>query len=251
MNYDEKNWRNIINILNSKDYKKIHVLNRAQLVDDALTMAFDGYLSYEIALDVVKYLLRETEYFPWYSAAVAFDKLDYTFKGTPSHGDFKTFVRHLLQKMTVHYGSEHVATDSIISQLARELALDWNCRMGDKNCVDNAHKKLLAGNIPGPLQITNYCNGIKNANFTVFDQLFSKMKSSQFQTERLRILDGLLCSNDKESLNFLLGDISNSNVFFRIHERRRAFNTIATRSEIGLETLIHFIQLNHANIRAV
>lgn len=54
VNYNSANWQNLIRILNSPNYKQIHVLNRAQIVDDALTMAFDGYLSYDIAFGVAR-----------------------------------------------------------------------------------------------------------------------------------------------------------------------------------------------------
>lgn len=64
VNYDEDNWRLIINELNSDDFEKIHVLNRAQLIDDALNLARSGRLSYDIALNLLEYISRETDYIP-------------------------------------------------------------------------------------------------------------------------------------------------------------------------------------------
>ena len=63
VNYDEKNWKMIIKQLND-DHMKIHVVNRAQIIDDAINLARSGLLSYEIALGVTSYLNNEVEYIP-------------------------------------------------------------------------------------------------------------------------------------------------------------------------------------------
>ena len=67
VNYDEKNWKMIIKQLND-DHMKIHVINRAQIIDDAINLARSGLLSYEIALGVTSYLNKEVEYIPWAAA---------------------------------------------------------------------------------------------------------------------------------------------------------------------------------------
>lgn len=75
VNYDNANWQALIKVLNSENYWQIHVLNRAQLVDDSLNLALSGYLDYDIAFGILSYLVRETEYTPWISAYRFFDQL--------------------------------------------------------------------------------------------------------------------------------------------------------------------------------
>ncbi|CAG5101658.1 Similar to APN1: Aminopeptidase N (Plutella xylostella) [Cotesia congregata] len=65
VNYDEKNWKLITDYLKSGNYQKIHVLNRAQLIDDAFVFAEFGYLNFNVAFDLARYLKIETEYVPW------------------------------------------------------------------------------------------------------------------------------------------------------------------------------------------
>ena len=43
----------------------IHVVNRAQIMDDALNLAKSGLLEYDTALSVTGYLSKEVEYIPW------------------------------------------------------------------------------------------------------------------------------------------------------------------------------------------
>ena len=76
MNYDERNWKLIIQYLNSPKYVDIPTINRAQLVDDALNLARGGRLDYATALDVTSYLAHETEYLPWKAAIVAMTYID-------------------------------------------------------------------------------------------------------------------------------------------------------------------------------
>lgn len=65
VNYDKSNWELIINYLQHDDYFKIHPLNRAQLIDDAFVLASTKYIDYDIPLELMGYLHRETDYHPW------------------------------------------------------------------------------------------------------------------------------------------------------------------------------------------
>lgn len=74
VNYDFANWHALILALNREDFDKIHVLNRAQLVDDSLNLAAGEYLDFEVAFGILNYLEREIEYTPWSSAELYLDR---------------------------------------------------------------------------------------------------------------------------------------------------------------------------------
>merc|ERR1711962_408781 len=63
VNYDEANWALIADQL-LDDHETIHLMNRAQLLDNAFNVAKAGLLDYRIALDQTLYLGKETEYIP-------------------------------------------------------------------------------------------------------------------------------------------------------------------------------------------
>lgn len=67
MNYDTENWKQLIRQLNIS-HQDIHVLNRAQLIDDSLNLARAGFLDYSTALDLSTYLQNEEDAIPWYTA---------------------------------------------------------------------------------------------------------------------------------------------------------------------------------------
>lgn len=74
--------------LQKENYKNISNTNRAQLIDDALNLARAGYLNYDSALQITKYLNEETDYIPWYAAIRAFDYLDRILQGMENHDKF-------------------------------------------------------------------------------------------------------------------------------------------------------------------
>lgn len=74
MNYDTGNWNALIKQLN-KDHTQIHVLNRAQLIDDAINCAVSGYLEHKVAFRLLDYLEEENNTIPWYSAMNGYEEL--------------------------------------------------------------------------------------------------------------------------------------------------------------------------------
>lgn len=87
-----KNWLLIIQQL-QEDMKIVHVLNRAQLIDDSFTFAFEGDLPYSVPLKLAEYLEKETEMVPLLSAIFHLDMLYRKYEDTASRVFF--CVRHL------------------------------------------------------------------------------------------------------------------------------------------------------------
>lgn len=253
VNYDEGNWREIIKTLKSENFKQIHVLNRAQLIDDSLNLAADGYLSYEIAFEVLSYLERETDYIPWKSAVNNLEKLDFIMKDRPVYEWFKIFVRKLARRAYLAHGWEEKPGESLMDKYARELVIDWTCRVGDENCLAKTYETLKlvtaeAGeSVPASLEISYICNGLRGLNKkTEFASLFKRMQDSNDQSERLRIIDGLTCSSDPEVLLSLLQTtIVDPRYFFetnyKSHERQRVLTGVYTKSSVGIAVMANFL----------
>lgn len=67
VNYDLHNWQQLIKQLNESN-TDIHVLNRAQLIDDSFNLARAGMLPYSVPLNLSTYLTKEDDEIPWYAA---------------------------------------------------------------------------------------------------------------------------------------------------------------------------------------
>lgn len=73
--YDETNYGLILKQLTT-DHTKIGTANRAQLMEDSLTIARAGLLPYAQALDLTTYLAKEQDYVPWHASLTALTYLD-------------------------------------------------------------------------------------------------------------------------------------------------------------------------------
>ena len=105
VNYDLENWNNIIKLLNSENFNAIHVLNRAQLVDDALSFAQAGLIDQSLASSVLMYLKLETDYIPWEAATPHLNQLYDLFGGRNQEINVSGFgfVRKLCQSCSVNF----------------------------------------------------------------------------------------------------------------------------------------------------
>jgi len=74
VNYEEENWNALIDQLHS-DLNEIHVLNRAQLIDDAFNLAKANRVDYALVLRLSEYLINEDDPIPWYSVKNGFTYL--------------------------------------------------------------------------------------------------------------------------------------------------------------------------------
>lgn len=80
-NYDEENWKLIASYLDSDNFDKIPPLTRAGLLNDAFILARAGRLKYSVALELTKYLHRETDYIPLKSLFNEFTNFNQLFRG--------------------------------------------------------------------------------------------------------------------------------------------------------------------------
>lgn len=86
------------------DVNGIHVINRAQLVDDSLNLARGERLSYEKAFDLISYLSSETDYLPWQAALPSFSFLQTSLSGSPIFGRFQVRqVSHLCSTILTNF----------------------------------------------------------------------------------------------------------------------------------------------------
>ena len=90
VNYDEANWRRIVQQLKS-DHSVFLPTERAALIYDAFTLARVGYLNYSIALELTSYLGKEQDYVPWKSFFKSVTYLDNMLSSSSCYGQFQDY----------------------------------------------------------------------------------------------------------------------------------------------------------------
>lgn len=274
VNYDLKNWRELVKVLNSDDFDKIHVLNRAQLLDDAINFALGDYLGYDILIQLMGYLNLETEYTPFAVADQILSDLYSTFGPWNDNinvrqsdffnltfsNSFKIYSFIFKQKFIYHISENlydtwklptngMIPVESVYDRYNREIAMKFACNGGNIKCLAdtfNLDKQWIANpsSIPRGLENVFMCNGLRGiGKQTEFIQLFRTMQDSRDSTMRNLLINALSCSNDENALFNLmeasLGD--GQNVNFNQAERRLIFTSVLTRSRSGLPAAIRYM----------
>ncbi|XP_076637043.1 uncharacterized protein LOC143349583 [Colletes latitarsis] len=196
VNYDVNNWKQLQKYLLTKDYVKIHPVNRAQLIDDALAMARTSRLDYAVALSLSLYLHQETDYIPWITAnrhLNFFQNMLYTSK---HYAMYKSYVRYLLDAVVknVKYGPQE--KDEHITKIHRANVMKWACKVEEKACLEYAEKEFEAWlkdpktyKLDADLKSNILCYGLRSAN----EDKWQKTKDALSQT-----------TADEDELNTLL-----------------------------------------------
>ncbi|VVC37758.1 ERAP1-like C-terminal domain,Peptidase M1, membrane alanine aminopeptidase, N-terminal [Cinara cedri] len=95
VNYSKSNWCALSNLLQT-NINAISAADRANLLYDAFSLAEAQYLTYDIPLEMTKYLVGECHFVPWTVANTRFFKLWYKLNGRCEYPQYEKYLRHLL-----------------------------------------------------------------------------------------------------------------------------------------------------------
>lgn len=138
VNYDTDSWRRLIHVLDSPEFESIHVLNRAQIVDDLFNLARAGYVQQALMMNATKYLVRETSHLPW---KAFFNGLTYVyerFEGQSYQNHLAKYVSNLMNSTYNKVGFEDRPADQLLDELHREMVLQWACKINKTECVQKS-----------------------------------------------------------------------------------------------------------------
>ncbi|XP_029165352.1 aminopeptidase N-like [Nylanderia fulva] len=201
VNYDIINWKRIIAFLNSDDYDKIPILNRAQIIDDVYHMIATQQFDLINFLEVINYLSREIDPVPWYPVFRIINRLNSYLRIPRVAAIFKPYFFNLTHKLFEHIGFDKHSDDDPATIKIRSDLMNTACLyniypdMLDK-CRAKATAQLLAY-MESPIRKTIpfdhqfICFGLMQANESIWNQ-FLQMKVN----ETLKYLIFLGCSEN-------------------------------------------------------
>ncbi|XP_069952144.1 aminopeptidase N isoform X2 [Cherax quadricarinatus] len=246
VNYDDDNWNLLIKQLNS-DHKVIHVINRAQIIDDAMDLAQAGQLSYKTALDVIAYLGNEEEYIPWESALSNLVYLKKMFIRSKHYGALKNYLLNLLTPLYESVGFQDNINDPHLEQLKRVKALTWACNLEYQDCVNNSvslYQKWMENpsnrSIVSPnLKSIVYCTAIAAGDEEEWNFGWNQYLNSNVGSDKEVILSSLGCSKKIWILSRYLDMAFSNNSGMREQDAPIAFVAVA-RNSVG-----HYLTWNY------
>ncbi|XP_030386994.1 aminopeptidase N [Scaptodrosophila lebanonensis] len=254
VNYDEHNWRLIIETLNSaSDFDRIHVLNRAQLLDDMMALAWKGPQSYKMAFNMLAYLPLERDLLPWQAATSSLGRIQDLL--TIEQADiYKIYMQKLLtplyqrlRRSTAMLCSPRQPEQIEFERLVYRLA----CRYNVSDCVPwilgyytGAPIDALA--VPVDLRDIVYCTAIEHGSEIDFQLILSHFKNSTIPSQKIAFGKALGCTRSFQHLQKVLDSVLNSSEV-KIREHFPTIVEAASRNpHIAREARTYF--LNSAEI---
>lgn len=203
VHYSDDNWNKIGDALASEN--KIHVLNRAQVVDDLFHLARVGIVDYPKAINNMRFLKNETHYIPWLAAIN--QGLSYLSQRIQEKDIevFNWFVNDLMDNIYKHLTFEPRDGESRTDVYNRVNILTWTCKYGHEECIEKSKVAFedYAGSfkkVPKDHRIVVYCNAIRYGGNEEFDFLFNRLMSEDFAQEQINILTALGCSKEEKNI---------------------------------------------------
>ncbi|XP_077274362.1 aminopeptidase N-like isoform X4 [Temnothorax americanus] len=241
--YDTTNLERIIRYLNSEEYTKIHVLNRAQIIDDAFAFVLENQLDGSVFMNLISYLGRERDYVPWRPMFRILAQF-FNYFSLPESKSFKSHMVKIFDGVLQHVGYEENPDDDDITKMLRLDALKWACTVGHAECKRRAAVKLsehLADpdthKIPQWWQDWTYCFGLAVANRTTWD----KMLELYQRTSDKKLWKTLNCAENPDNIiNYLNITASNTTLFSNL-EHAFIFNFILqnhARNDLVLDYIL-------------
>ncbi|XP_014484468.1 PREDICTED: aminopeptidase N-like [Dinoponera quadriceps] len=205
--YIDDNWWQILEYL-AKNHTKIHVLNRAQLIDDAYHTIMDSRLNNWILNGLVRYLGKETSFIVWHSMMNVLQYMSSFFNlpGRPVEF-FKELVLKSMNETLTTLGF-HEKSEFIQIEVTELLLLNWVCKHGHVECRKWAYNKLMMhiddSEKKKPIlpewEAWMFCAGVMNGRT---ERWISKVMHHIMQKDK-QMLKHMACVDDDRMLSFLL-----------------------------------------------
>ncbi|XP_065214648.1 aminopeptidase N-like [Planococcus citri] len=213
VNYDLKNWQLLTDQL-LQEPAKIHVLNRAQLIDDSFALAYDDKISYQVPLNLIRYLEKEKEIFPWITATTTLNRLMLKYETTSLDPLLKTIIRDVIEKSFDNFGFDITEADSHAIKIGKPIFLELACKMGVKACIDKAldmytKNKDDPNEIQPDLKKVVFCSALRDSEDrqSAFDNLWKLYVKPDIVNDKITILRSLSCVKDENIVNKILSKL--------------------------------------------
>ncbi|XP_050459318.1 aminopeptidase N-like isoform X2 [Cataglyphis hispanica] len=220
VNYDLKNWKKIAHYLATINYTKIHVLNRAQIIDDAFHFMITRQLESATFWKITEYLKHELDFVAWYPMLKALEYMSSVFPLSDEETDkIKQRMQNILSKVYDELPHNKIKKDDSAKRLKQESA-KWLCFFDDQKCKKVANHNLIRSlREPEKFKLLpwwkewTYCNGLKISSYPdiINDKNSTWWKVYHMGKENFKILEYLACFEHPDFITDYLNMIGNDN----------------------------------------
>ncbi|XP_038565755.1 aminopeptidase N-like [Micropterus salmoides] len=210
VNYNPENWQRLLNQLETNP-KRIPLMNRGQLIDDAFNLARAKLVNVTLALNSTRFLRNETAYLPWESAVRNLDYFVLMFDRSEVYGPMQMYLREQVKGLYNFFrnytDNSEVPNDHSL-QHNQITAIEVACSNGLPECIEMATKMYATwmnsnntNNIHPNLRSVIYCQAVAAGGKTEWEFAWNKFQSSSDTSERNQLRKALSCTRKIWLLN--------------------------------------------------
>uniref|UniRef100_A0A0A1WLH6 Aminopeptidase n=1 Tax=Zeugodacus cucurbitae TaxID=28588 RepID=A0A0A1WLH6_ZEUCU len=195
VNYPDELWLNLAKEL-ILDPLTFSNGDRAGLLNDAFSLADAKQLSYDIALDLTKYLVKEEDYIPWNVVATKLTALKRALMFTETYINYKTYARELITPIYEELGWE-MGKDHLENRF-RVTVLNAACALGLESCLQESavrFRNWLANPTvrphPDAREIVYYYGMFVAGDEDSWDVMWQLFLTEADASEKLKLMNGL------------------------------------------------------------
>ena len=196
VNYQQSQWNALTNLLET-NHTTLETADRANLVDDAISLSIAGFITPIQALDLVSYLRRETDYIALRVALLSLSQIHGKISLSKVEGKFSQYILCLIEsEIQTAIASFPSKIEGHLPNLKRSLVLRYALLYGNATFAGLAYTEfqsyMNAAKEPTPdLKDIIFKAGIREGGRVEWEYLWKKYLSSQNPTEQAAILSAL------------------------------------------------------------
>ncbi|XP_067216229.1 aminopeptidase N-like isoform X1 [Linepithema humile] len=248
VNYNTENWLNLAQYMNSVNYVDIHVLNRAQIIDDAFYFLTHRQLDYITFWEISAFLSREMNYVAWYPMFKAFEHMS-VIVSIKNTDPLKEKMEKILSGVLNQIGYVSKLHENKFKKCLREEAVKWACIIGNKKCREVANEQMTRDlYFESATFVTQsewkrwmYCNGLVSAEKSIWYAVWYKWTETLDDT---KILEYLTCSEDPLVVSNYIQVISDDNDLLQRNNTRAHIFLLTVARHASNDTVCNFILQN-------
>uniref|UniRef100_A0A182LS53 glutamyl aminopeptidase n=1 Tax=Anopheles culicifacies TaxID=139723 RepID=A0A182LS53_9DIPT len=196
VNYPVEMWKQFGEAL-LKNVDTFTIGDRTGLLNDAFALADATMLEYNYALDLTRYLSKETEYVPWSAIASKLKTIRNLLYNYDSYDDITSYTRTLVSEAVLSVGWDVPQDGEHMKNLLRTTILDLACSFGHEECLKEASERFLRwlnnGEVIHPdLRSVVYTYGIQSGvSVADWEKVLERFRQENDANEKTKLMVAL------------------------------------------------------------